>query len=166
MGPYSIWTSRLDCQASRRCLVYVAERHTLRVRTIPNDTLDGRDDGGGNSKSSSVSEEPANPASHTPVRQTVYRTEVPPSSQRKTMVDPSLPHSEREDPAQSTRWSDYPPAAAASLAPSSFRSAMACPSGFPVISRAGAIFFSLKLLAIDSMLWPAFPPPPCVTNAA
>lgn len=60
----------------------MAERHTLRVRTIPKDTLDGRDDGGGNSESSSVSEEPADPKSHTPVRQTVYRTEAPPASQR------------------------------------------------------------------------------------
>ena len=54
-----------------------AERHTLRVRTIPKDSLDGRDDGGGNSESSSVSEEPAEPKSPARVRQTVYRTEVP-----------------------------------------------------------------------------------------
>jgi hypothetical protein len=46
----------------------VAERHSLRVPTIPKDTLDGRDDGGGNSEPSSVSEEPADPKSHTPVR--------------------------------------------------------------------------------------------------
>ena len=39
-------------------------------------------------ESSSVSEEPADPASHTPVRQTVYRTEAPPASQRNPMVDP------------------------------------------------------------------------------
>jgi hypothetical protein len=37
----------------------------------PEDTLDKRDDGGGNSESSSVSEETADPKSHTPVRETV-----------------------------------------------------------------------------------------------
>jgi hypothetical protein len=42
-------------------------------------------------ESSSVSEEPADPASHTPVRQTVYRTEAPPASQRNPMVDPEYP---------------------------------------------------------------------------
>ena len=46
----------------------MAERRSLRARTIPKDTLDGRDDGGGNSESSSVSEETADPKSHTPVR--------------------------------------------------------------------------------------------------
>jgi hypothetical protein len=61
----------------------VAERRSLRARTIPKDTLDGREDGGGNSESSSVSEETADPKSHTPVRQTVYRTEAHPSSPRK-----------------------------------------------------------------------------------
>ncbi len=50
-----------------------------------------RDDGGGNSESSSVSEEPADPKSHTPVRQTVYRTEVYPASPRNPMVDPRHP---------------------------------------------------------------------------
>ena len=65
-----------------------AEQRALRARIIPKDTLDGRDDGGGNSESSSVSEELADPKSHTPVRQAIYRTETPPASQRNPMVDP------------------------------------------------------------------------------
>ena len=68
----------------------MAERHTPRVRTIPKDTLDKRDDGGGNSKSSSVSEETADPKSHTPVKRSVYRTGVSPAISSKTMVDPKL----------------------------------------------------------------------------
>ena len=50
---------------------------------------------GGNSESSSVSEEPADPKSHTPVRKTVYRTEVPPSSPRNPMVDSQFPFLDR-----------------------------------------------------------------------
>ena len=83
----------------------MAERHTLRVRTIPKDTLDGRDDGGGNSESSSVSEEPADPKSHTPVRQTVYRTEAPPASQRNPMVDPN--HQNRVGRLSFVLWIDW-----------------------------------------------------------
>jgi hypothetical protein len=66
----------------------VAERRALWARTIPKDTLDGRDDGGGISESSSVHEGPADPKSHTPVRRSVYRTEVSPAISAKTMVDP------------------------------------------------------------------------------
>ena len=61
----------------------MAERRSLRARTIPKDTLDGRDDGGGISESSSVHEGPADPKSHTPVRRSVYRTEVSPAISAK-----------------------------------------------------------------------------------
>jgi len=69
----------------------VTEERLLGAHAVPKDAPDARDDEGGDSPSSSAFEENANPKSHTPVRQTVYRTEVYPSSRQHPMLDLSVP---------------------------------------------------------------------------